>query len=258
MTLLDSITLVKFLTEDYSSYGSTGSVTHDLNDHSIGRFIKIVPSFEGDSFFVPSMGFSMIVPVITARSKVYHKKDSGDSDKEYRLLTGLWYNRIGSDKRTSSSIIKTISTAGASSNLIKIVTCSRTVYYGGPGLILDSDYKPLMMYGFKMHMNKTSCEFIIDSPICYISPKVFLNTDILSKYIVKCIIPSIISRNTPLPRYYTYNHYMKCCIIIDDMSEFFLYPEKPGDTSTIKDDMWRIITENRDELCLPKNTLGNG
>lgn len=69
----------------------------------------------------------------------------------------------------------------------KIDTGKGYGYYGTKGLILDDHYKPLLICGYKVI--KVEGIYKPVKPICMVSPDVFNREDMISKCIVKKIIP---------------------------------------------------------------------
>lgn len=115
-------------------------------------------------------------------------------------------------------------------------------YYGGSGYILDKDLTPLMILGveYKIEGNTWKRE----NPVCVINPLVFQREDIVSKYIVKKVIP-LLSDYDVEESLLTYTNKKMKVIISDEISRFMKSPVSPAHTTD--KDLWDCIKENIEE-----------
>lgn len=90
-------------------------------------------------------------------------------------------------KKTSDSIINTFFSRNLNGTLIYIDTTKGYGYYGSRDMILDSEYHPLIICGYEVKITSDSYSYV--QPVCLISPEVFRREDMISKCIVKKIIP---------------------------------------------------------------------
>lgn len=105
--------------------------------------------------------------------------------------------------------------------LRKFVTSKGEVYYGGKGILLNKDFKILLLC-VKRRFKKTdeeSYDLYNYKEICYISDRVFENTeDFMSKNIIKKIIPI----------FRTARYIAKPDIIINSSLDYWIgFPKKP-------------------------------
>lgn len=115
-------------------------------------------------------------------------------------------------------------------------------YYGGSGFILDSDMVPLVIFGIEYDFNaphKTK------SPICIINPVVFQRDDIVSKYIVKKMIP-MMSDYRASGYYCNYEDNRIKLLITPMIEEFVLEVAKPN--GHIDYALWECATNNLEEI----------
>lgn len=121
----------------------------------------------------------------------------------------------------------------SNSNVYKI-QLKNCYYYMGRGIILDINLQPLMLCTTKI--KKDTLQSI--EHICRINPIVFSNEDIVSKNIIKQIIPYFSSKlHTEIPRK----------IIIGDISNFFDYTTPINSTSP-NEDLNQCLVDNIDEI----------
>lgn len=108
-------------------------------------------------------------------------------------------------KKTSDSIISALfrysNSYGRTYNIGLIDTEKGYKYYGGKGLILDENFIPLLVCGYEVTLTS-----IVDGgykygyPTCIINPSVFNREDMVSKAIVKKVIPFYTSENLGMMR----------------------------------------------------------
>ena len=113
--------------------------------------------------------------------------------------------------------------------LRKFVTSKGETYYGGKGILLNKDFKILLLCVkryFKKPTDKESYDLYNYKEICYISDRVFENTeDFMSKNIIKKIIPIF---RTKYSRYSINPE-----IIINSNLDYWIgLPKKPKVTNT--------------------------
>lgn len=143
-----------------------------------GCTIPLTPN--GDTLFIPTycMPFldriighaegSVIVPL----PKALHK---GICKSPRTIINKLFYRHYN----------------GFNESLLRVDTEKGYGYYGGRGIILTENYEPLMICGFEVRIGVGDSVYgynYVDA-ICHISPEVFTNTDMMSKFIVKHLIP---------------------------------------------------------------------
>lgn len=94
--------------------------------------------------------------------------------------------------KTANTIINNILNR---SNIIKVTSVSNETYYGCHGLITDNTFNPMLMCCYKAHYNNVDNKIYPDYPICYINKNIFGYDDLVSKAIIKKIIPFLCEFN---------------------------------------------------------------
>lgn len=138
-------------------------------------------------------------------------------------------------RRSADSILKYLFNNTNYLGLKKAVTSKGKVYYGTPGLILDSDFKPIMI-GISGYI-KTGSGVTFDKHVLKISPRVFISDGLLEKTIIKKLIP-----------YYTSNSIdgSTVRVEIDDIDGYVVKPVPPKDK--VQETMKDIMYTYRDEI----------
>ena len=166
--------------------------TSILREHSLnldGPIYSNILSIKIDfskEFFIPTLCFNQIYSKLVEISLIE------DFEKNYNIEVNYPLYNIGlKEVKTSEAIIK--ATIGAYDRRINRVTVPSKgiLYYGGRGILLDALYNIMLITGFMVEYNKENDKFIVKRPVLYIDNRVLINTDILSKYIAKKILPSI-------------------------------------------------------------------
>lgn len=106
----------------------------------------------------------------------------------YDEIAVFMYEGRMTHKRTADSVLKSMFTENLSSyRLIKVITNKGEVYYGCKGIIMDANKRVLFMVTFNEEPFENRLK--LTGVNLYINPSVFLNDDLISKAIVKKIIP---------------------------------------------------------------------
>lgn len=118
-------------------------------------------------------------------------------------------------------------------------------YYGGNGIILTEDYSPLIICGFEIgpHPN-IRYEYV--NAICYVSPRVFTGEDMMSKFIIRHLIP-FYSACTTQEHYDGNGNYVAGkrvkVIISDDIDKLICTPvETSGNNAD--DGIYDVLSDN--------------
>lgn len=142
----------------------------------------------------------------------------------------------------------------------RITTSKECVYYGGPGIILKEErgiIRPLLLYTFTINgIHRTmynSTVSVIEGPKVVglnlrVAPSVFSDTDSVSKYVVKKLIPALLKpldgerfslfilpeqKKTLTPK-----------VIVEDLSNWILQPVKPK-ISSFDHDLRQFFADER-------------
>lgn len=145
-----------------------------------------------------------------------------------RVKIPLFVNDADPPRKTFDPFIKDCFTRTPHSiRLRKFVTSKGETYYGGKGILLNKDFKILLLC-VKRYFRKPNGVYDLHNykKICYISDRVFENTeDFMSKNIIKKIIPIFRTKQFM----YTINH----DIIINSNLDYWIgFPTKPKLTKT--------------------------
>lgn len=245
--LANSLTHEMFLEEKSCYYNAIINYSNYENNVGFSKFLEIVISQEGECF-IPVVGLSNTL-------KFIHDHINEESDVPSMRISYPLYVEGKDSKRTANTIIQSINRCPARARLSKIQTSKGLNYYGGQGLIFDEHWNPYMICGFIINIDKINRLISIVRPVCYISPIVFENNDILSKAIIKKVIPYI-STGISVPNlfkncsYLTYNSYafQNVPIAIEKLDKYFSSPIKPTIIETMNDLIWRFLENNVEDL----------
>lgn len=123
------------------------------------------------------------------------------------------------------------------------------VYYGCGGFLLDSDFNPLLILGGEYTCVQHHPEHYIRrilNPVCIINPVVFSKEDVISKYIVKKVIPFLSDYKVAEYTSDIYRDKRMKVIISPEISKFVKSPAKPN--TDFEEELWKIAEENIDEI----------
>lgn len=125
----------------------------------------------------------------------------------------------------------------------RIITSKECVYYGGPGIVLKEEkgiIRPLLLYTFTIqgiHRTRYNATLsVVEGPRVIglnlrIAPSVFSDGDIVSKCIVKKLIPALLKpldgAELPLSIFPEQEKTLTPRVIVEDLSEWILQPVKP-------------------------------
>lgn len=146
-------------------------------------------------------------------------------------------------KRTADPLIGFLLMGRMSSqeSLRTAKTHSGEAYYGSGGCILDKDYTPLIV--FAMEIGYSDGKVIMLSPVCIINPLVFQRDDLMSKYIVKKVIPLLSDYTTGNQRFK--DSRIKV-VISHEISKFIETPARP--VGSIDKELWKCAEANVNEM----------
>lgn len=153
-----------------------------------------------------------------------------------KVIIPLFNNTPPQKKKTFDSIIKYFFTYISYSNRIgKLTTSKGEIYYGGRGLILNSNYNPILMFTLRATkiMGNTDFRFNYSTPIIYINPSVFEDpSTLVNKGIIKKIIPYFTNSYLYVSNYgnskFEYpKGGIKSEVIIKDFNNIIVSPNKP-------------------------------
>lgn len=170
--------------------------------------------------------------------------------RDYGSETDMVANSIGEiitpltvvssqSRRTADSMLKYFFLSRNYNEVVglkKAVTSKGEVYYGAPGLILDKDFKPIIIGVYTISKDRTYAERF-ERNILKIDPKVFSSDGFLEKAIIKKLIP-----------YYTSNSIdgKTVKVEIDNISQYIVKPNLPH--ANVQESMKGILSTYKDEI----------
>lgn len=154
----------------------------------------------------------------------------------------------GVSKRTADPLIKFLLTPnGMPFESVRTVrTPTGLVYYGGSGFILDNQFNPLVIFAIEYDYPEGKAVKL--NPICIINPEVFKKEDIVSKYIVKKMIPLLSDYDARLSWDYEdrYKDVKMKMVITHEISKFIERPAKP--VGFLDNELWKCAENNIIEM----------
>lgn len=159
------------------------------------------------------------------------------------------------DGRMASSIFKKFVDIDFSNRIAKVTTPKGEVYYGGRGIILDKDFKPILLCDIEG--NIIEGDIIYDSAKIYVNPSVFIVDGTMEKGIVKTIIPAYVKNGvrvyTSWPNtkanFHRINYKIIPEVVVKDFTDdFFVKPTKPTPSSFTKDSANEFLLDNIDDI----------
>lgn len=221
-------------------------------NNAFNRFFTV--DISSDKIEVPIFARSVIEDTVTQNLIHDHLPDQ----QIKKVVVPLYTNCISQKKRTSDSIIKEFFTkTDFTKRLQKIITNKGEVYYGGRGIIMDKDFNILILYTLKCKKvnNNGHKEMSYYKPIIHIGPQVFLNQGLVEKAIVNKIIPWYITHGIVPPTLWSRQKFVgditrgtKVQILIDDMSQYIMTPNKPSPQQCSQEVLNQILIDNIDEI----------
>lgn len=240
----------EIFSEDTNRYYAGTTLYPRYCDNTIfTRFLEVVLPYSGECF-IPVLGMARTIRLISSWL------NSGTQEHPIKVSYPLYVGRADT-KRTSDSIIQAINRCPSESRLVNVQTSKGLNYYGGQGLIFDEHWNPLMLCGFIVDINRSSRYVKIVKPVCYISPVVFDNNDILSKAIIKKVIPYISIHGISVPSFirsnpnfitYVSSSYDHVPVSVEYIDKYFVTPEKPSAIEGLNDSIWDFLANNANEL----------
>lgn len=218
------------------------------NNAVFSRFLEVVLPYDGECF-IPVLGLSNTI------SYIQQWFDSVHPTQPVKLSYPLYVG--GSEtRRTADSIIQSINRCPGNLRLTNIKTSKGLDYYGGQGLVFDEHWTPLMLCGFIINIDRINRHITVVRPVCYISPVVLERDDILSKAIVKKVIPYISMKGVSVPSilrtssYLTFDstRFRNVPVTIEFINDYFTSPASPTVIEGLDDSIWDFLSENVNDL----------
>ncbi len=254
LTLASSIRNDLFAEGENHWYQPASLAVNYQNNTVFSKFFEIVVPYTGECF-IPVLGLSETM------SNIHQWLESTNPAQAVRFSYPLY---VGGEetRKTADSIIQSINRCSRDRRLAQIKTCKGLDYYGGQGLIFDERWNPFMVCGFIINIDGINKAITAVRPVCYVSPIVFTNADILSKAIIKKIIPQISLHGISVPfrdrTLLNSNEFGNVTVTIAPINGFVISPTKPGtirgldrnpDTiENLDNSIWDFLLKNVNDL----------
>lgn len=200
-------------------------INFDANN-VFSKFIKV--DISTDSFIVPMIGLRSCETIILNK----HRSLSTDNFNFIDEIAIHLYANLEQVVRSGDSILAKFFNTNFASRLMKVKTSKGEIYYGGRGIIFDSQMNPLIMlalHGNIDGIDNTRKKIIYSKSICFVNPVVFTEETLMNKFIIKKLIPVI--TNDPIyvtsRRFIEYSNTAnsKAIVIVENFDQFFVTPE---------------------------------
>lgn len=226
-----------------SGFNHEGSLPCYRDNSIFTKFLEV--TFCEGQCFLPCIEISGAISVLQEFLQV----DSNSVKITFPLYIGSTVT-----KRTADSIIQALYKCNKKYRLTNVKTSKGLDYYGGQGLLFDNNWNPYMMCGFIININRSNSTIKVIKPVCYVSPRVFENNDILAKAIIKKIIPYISNHGIEVPsiirrrlRYYIQDFY-KVLVTVCNLEKYFISPVQPLQVNELNGNIWEFLNCNRGDL----------
>lgn len=231
------------------SFESTLDADVALDKHNVFNRMLVV-DVSSDEIEVPMVAKSAVEHVVT--ENLIHSYNA------QKVVVSLYVNSRNQSRRTADSIVNEFFTRTYFRNRLQKVTTNKgEVYYGNRGIILDKDFKPLILCSIVSKKVEVNGRIFMDyyKPIVRVSPEVFLNeTGLINKSILKKIIPFYLTHN--VGRVNTYDgkfrsnipENTKPQILIEDISRFIETPAIPNPSTCSNETLNKFLLDNVDEV----------
>lgn len=178
----------------------------------------------------------------------------------HKVVIPLYVNSLSCQKRTADSIIDMLfARTSFKSRLQKVTTGKGEVYYGNRGIILDKDFKPLILCSTVCKKVEEGGRIYMDyyKPIIHVSSEVFLNNEnLIPKSIIKRIIPFYLTYN--VGSVHPYNNKFrskipentKPQILIGDITGFIETPAIPNPNTCSNEALNKLVLDNIDDILM--------
>lgn len=230
--------LFEYICQSYAGFSWTSrrfpGCLHDSEDSAkVGKLNFRIP-LDGNTVEIPCYGKIRCLDALLTREKtIYLPLIENHGGVEVVASSNTILRRLLYDTSIDNKCISKLKLKSAD-----------IFYYGGPGIILYGDYTPMILMTFTLNKVEDG-KYGVDKQNIYISPKVFRQNDMLSKYIRNKLLSSLITvgddYNPQIRRYrrvppqlshptlngeFMFNY--KFNITIGEFDNFFVKPVKPS------------------------------
>lgn len=165
----------------------------NFNSNSVfQRFFEI--DLRGDEVEVPVFCRREVQDILISNRN--YKTVGGHEDEIIECYIASLFVGMEQTRRTSDSIVRAMLETSTHYKLCKVTTNAGLVYYGGVGVIFNSQMELLLLNTVKYNLTNNYPELI--KPVMYISPKVFTSNGPAEKNILKKLIPTVLTAGVSL------------------------------------------------------------
>lgn len=232
-------------TDSSLDYGLT------FDEHNVFNRMLVV-DVSSDEVEVPMVAKAIVEHVVT--DNLIHSYNT------QKVVIPLYVNSRNQSRRAADSIVNEFFTRTYFRNRLQRVTTNKgEIYYGNRGIILDKDFKPLILCSIVCKKVEERGMTYMDyyKPIIRVSPEVFLNeTGLINKSILKKIIPFYLTHD--VGRVNTYDgkfrskipENTKPQILIEDISRFIETPAIPNPNTCSNEALNKLLLDNIDDVLM--------
>lgn len=205
----------------------------------------LVVDLSKDEIYIPEIVRYYIEQII--------KIEVRENKKIYnQVVMPLYENNFRETRRTFDAIIKAMFTSSYRNRLQRVTLSDNSVYFGCKGIILDSQFNPLLLATSKLNREIKDIEITAEysNRVLYVSPRVFEEPKtLINKNIINKIIPYLSQTQFTLSATYgsviSSGPYEPYTIIVSEcIDDFFTCPIAP----VLRSDMDNLLNE-----CLINN-----
>lgn len=216
-----------------------------FDEHNVFRKMLVV-DVSSDEIEVPVIAKAAIEGTVAGKLM--------DVNNVQKVVVSLYVNSYTQTRRTADSIVNEFfSRTNFNSRLQKVITNKGEVYYGGKGIILDKDFKPLILCSLICKKTIDSSDTYMDyyKPVIRISPEVFLNeSGLIHKSILKKIIPYYLTHSMKKVNNYSSTFRDRIPkntvphILVEDSSRFIESPVLPNPNTCSNESLNELLIDN--------------
>lgn len=236
-----------------STFESESGITNNLfNIYGLNKaFLSIDANLESSTLEIPCFQISSF-GILVSEGIIHSSSEDNNSNSATKLVVPLYVSE-SYPRRTSDSIIRSLFSVH-NSGLQKVTTNKGEVYLGNRGIILDSDYNPLLICTWSFKKGEDN-RYYFHKPTIRVSPSVFTSNGIVEKAILKKIIPYylelestrcisnfgfIVSNNVTS---------QKIQVIVDNEINNFIYKPEIADNFT-EEDLHQTLIDNIGDIII--------
>lgn len=209
-------------------------------------------------FFINLQESTIEIPIFNCYNVekiTYYHNIACKNDKIKAIVVPLQECGDSVDRNTFNGIIRmAFATPKYENHLFKIYNKKGDTYYGGRGIILDSNFTPLILCTKILCKNYENSIGKFTEFRAYINPKIFLEPKkMFNKGVIEKLIPIYATETVPICHYdrimYTDALHMKVNVIVDNnMGRFFIHPKTPQFSGNIEEELNQCLIDNIQDI----------